>query len=149
MVRRGHLNMAAIGAAPDSHVVANSLVFLSIGMCEARQDFIAIRLPAVMVIGLVTAGRAVAIYPCCFLFSRSSLHATMKHQHALFRGGLRGALALALGLSPEVTQRVSAGWAKSPDRQGEKVVTQMAGGSNQGTITAEPADDSVLTPRRA
>jgi len=87
--------------------VANSLIFLLIGMHEARQDFVAILLPGVIAIGLVTAGRAVAIYPCCLLFSRSALHVTMRHQHVLFWGGLRGALALALalGLPPEVAQR--------------------------------------------
>ena len=87
--------------------VANSLVFLLIGMHEAHQNFVAIWLPAVIAIALVTLGRAVAIYPCCLLFSRSSLRVTMKHQHVLFWGGLRGALALALalGLPPEVPQR--------------------------------------------
>ena len=87
--------------------VANSLVFLLIGMHEAHQNFRAIWLPAGTAIALVTLGRAIAIYPCCLLFSRSSLRVTMKHQHALFWGGLRGALALALalGLPPEVPQR--------------------------------------------
>ena len=87
--------------------VANSLVFLLIGMHEAHQNFVAIWLPAIIAIALVTLGRAVAIYPCCLLFSRSSLRVTMKHQHVLFWGGLRGALALALalGLPPEVPQR--------------------------------------------
>ena len=78
--------------------VANSLVFLLIGMHEAHQNFVAIWLPAVIAIALVTLGRAVAIYPCCLIFSRSSLRVTMKHQHVLFWGGLRGALALALAL---------------------------------------------------
>jgi CPA1 family monovalent cation:H+ antiporter len=87
--------------------VANSLVFLLIGMHEAHQNFVAIWIPAVIAIGLVTLGRTVAIYPCCFLFSRSSLCVTMKHQHIMLWGGLRGAvaLALALGLPPEVQQR--------------------------------------------
>ena len=86
---------------------ANSLVFLLIGMHVAHQDFVAIWLPAVIAIALVTLGRAVAIYPCCFLFSRSSRRVTMRHQHILLWGGLRGAvaLALALGLPPEVPQR--------------------------------------------
>ena len=89
--------------------VANSLVFLLIGMHEARQNFVAIWLPAVIAIALVTLGRAVAIYPCCFLFSHSSLRVAMNHQHILLWGGLRGAvaLALALGLPPEVPQRES------------------------------------------
>ena len=87
--------------------VANSMVFLLIGMHEAHQNFAAIWLPAVCAIALVTLGRAVAIYPCCFLFSRSPSRVTRKHQHILLWGGLRGAvaLALALGLPPEVPQR--------------------------------------------
>jgi len=58
-------------------------------------------------ITLVTLGRAVAIYPCCLLFARSLHRVTWKHPSILFWGGLRGALALALalGLPPEVTQR--------------------------------------------
>ena len=78
--------------------VANSLVFLLIGMHEAHQNFIAIWLSAGAAIALVTLSRALAIYPCCLLFSRSSLRVTWKHQHVLFWGGLRGALALALAL---------------------------------------------------
>ena len=76
-------------------------------MHEAHQNFVAIWLPAVIAIALVTLGRAVAIYPCCLLFSRSSLRVTGKHQHILFWGGLRGALALALalGLPPTVPLR--------------------------------------------
>jgi CPA1 family monovalent cation:H+ antiporter len=87
--------------------VANSLVFLLIGMHEAHQNFVAIWLPAVLAIALVTLGRAVAIYPCYFLFSHSSRRVTLKHQHILLWGGLRGAvaLALALGLPPELPQR--------------------------------------------
>lgn len=87
--------------------VANSLIFLLIGMDLAHQNLMAIWLPAVTAIALVTFGRAVAIYPCCFLFSRSALRVTAKHQHVLFWGGLRGALALALalGLPPEILMR--------------------------------------------
>ncbi len=87
--------------------VANSMVFLLIGMHEAHQNFAAIWFPAATAILLVMLGRAVAIYPCCLLFSRSSLRVTGKHQHILFWGGLRGALALALalGLPPEVPLR--------------------------------------------
>jgi Na+:H+ antiporter len=87
--------------------VANSLIFLLIGIHEAHQHFVALWFSVGMAIALVTLGRAVAIYPCCLVFSRSSLHVTMKHQNVLFWGGLRGAvaLALALGLPPEVPQR--------------------------------------------
>ena len=87
--------------------VANSLVFLLIGMHEARQNFAAIWLPALIAIVLVTLGRAMAIYPCCLIFSRSSLRVTGKHQLVLSWGGLRGALALALalGLPPIIPLR--------------------------------------------
>ncbi|HEY9139530.1 MAG TPA: cation:proton antiporter [Bryobacteraceae bacterium] len=87
--------------------VANSLVFLLIGMHEAHQNFVAIWLPAGIAIALVTLGRAAAIYPCCLAFSRSSLRVARKHQLVLFWGGLRGALALALalGLPSAVPQR--------------------------------------------
>jgi CPA1 family monovalent cation:H+ antiporter len=76
-------------------------------MHGAHENVVAIWIPAIIAIALVTLGRAVAIYPCCFLFSRSSLRVTMKHQHILVWGGLRGAvaLALALGLPPEIPRR--------------------------------------------
>jgi CPA1 family monovalent cation:H+ antiporter len=87
--------------------VANSLVFLLIGMNAAHQNFSAIWIPAILAVVLVTLGRAMAIYPCCLLFSRSSLRVTGKHQLVLFWGGLRGALALALalGLPPTIPLR--------------------------------------------
>jgi len=87
--------------------IANSLIFLLIGMHEAHQNFKAVWMPAVIAIALVTLGRAVAVYPCCFLFFRSPLRVTRRNQHVLFWGGLRGALALALalGLPPEISLR--------------------------------------------
>ena len=87
--------------------VANSLIFLLIGMHEAHQNFAAVWLAALIAIILVVFGRAVAIYPCCFLFSRSSLRVTLNHRHVLFWGGMRGAvaLALALGLPPTLPER--------------------------------------------
>ena len=86
--------------------VANSLVFLLIGLHEGPLNLGRIWLPAIA-IALVLLGRAAAIYPCCFLFSRSSLCVSVKRQHVLFWGGLRGALALALalGLPREIPQR--------------------------------------------
>ena len=87
--------------------VANSLIFLLIGMHEAHQNFAAVWTAASAAIALVIAGRALAIYPTCFLFSKSGLRVTLAHQHVLFWGGLRGALALALalGLPPGMPQR--------------------------------------------
>jgi CPA1 family monovalent cation:H+ antiporter len=78
--------------------IANSLIFILIGSREAEQNFAAVLLPAVIAVVLVTAGRAVAIYPICAFFVHSKLHVDIRHQHVLFWGGLRGALALALAL---------------------------------------------------
>jgi CPA1 family monovalent cation:H+ antiporter len=89
--------------------VANSFIFLLIGMRVARQHFLAGWYSVAIAIVLVLLSRAIAVYPCCSLFSRSSLRVSMRRQHVLFWGGLRGALALALALSlpPEVPQRES------------------------------------------
>lgn len=78
--------------------IANSIIFLLIGIHEAEQPF-ALILPAIgAAILFVLLGRALSVYPLCALFSRSRLRITMPHQHVLFWGGLRGALALALAL---------------------------------------------------
>jgi CPA1 family monovalent cation:H+ antiporter len=87
--------------------VVNSLIFLLIGTGETQQNFGALWWPALVAILLVTLGRAVAIYPICALFGGSGLKVDMRHQHVLFWGGLRGALALALalGLPPDLPLR--------------------------------------------
>lgn len=78
---------------------ASSLVFLLIGMQVAGRNFAGVRGPMAVALLFVMLGRAVAVYPLCGLFGRSALRVSMRHQHALFWGGLRGALALALALS--------------------------------------------------
>lgn len=87
--------------------VANSLIFMDIGIYLSRQDFLGSLVPAMSAILLVVLGRALTVYPCCAVFSRSVLHVRGRHQHVLFWGGLRGglALALALGLPPDVPHR--------------------------------------------
>lgn len=87
--------------------VVNSLIFILIGIREAHQDFTNLLIPILIAIVIVIAGRAVAIYPISVLFSRSTLQLKKSHQHILFWGGLRGALALALalGLPPEIPKR--------------------------------------------
>jgi CPA1 family monovalent cation:H+ antiporter len=83
--------------------LANSLVFLLIGMHEATQNFAAAWLPAIIAIAAVLLGRAASVYPICLLFARSKSKVKLKHQHVLFWGGLRGALALALALGLPAT----------------------------------------------
>lgn len=78
--------------------VVNSLIFLLIGIQVSQESFGLFLVPILVAIAIVTIGRAFAIYPLCLLFSFSDLRVKMSHQHALFWGGLRGALALALSL---------------------------------------------------
>jgi CPA1 family monovalent cation:H+ antiporter len=87
--------------------VANSLVFLLIGIRLAHQDYKFVVLPALLAILIVTLGRVFAVYPLSFVFARSQLRIKATHQHILFWGGLRGALALALalGLPAEIPGR--------------------------------------------
>lgn len=86
---------------------SNSFVFLLIGMREAHQNFFSAWRVVLLAIALVTLGRAAAVYSCCALFAQSANRVPARHQHVLFWGGLRGALALALALAlpPEVPQR--------------------------------------------
>ncbi len=80
--------------------VANSLIFLLIGLDAARRSFEHLGATALaLAIGLSVLGRAAAVYPLSLLFTRSRLAITRPHQHLLFWGGMRGALALALALS--------------------------------------------------
>jgi len=87
--------------------VANSLIFMGIGIYLSRQEFAGALIPAVIAILFVTLGRALTVYPCCAMLSRSVLRVRSRHQHVLFWGGLRGglALALALGLPLDVPHR--------------------------------------------
>ena len=78
--------------------MANSLIFLLIGMQEAKRDFLPLVVPAVAAIALVLGSRALAIYPISLLFSKGASRISFAYQHILVWGGLRGALALALAL---------------------------------------------------
>jgi CPA1 family monovalent cation:H+ antiporter len=87
--------------------VVNSVIFFDIGLFVSRQDLAGNVVPAIIAVVLVTLGRALAVYPCCAIFNSSQLRVQGRHQHVLFWGGLRGALALALalGLPPNVPHR--------------------------------------------
>lgn len=78
--------------------IANSIIFFLIGVREASQNLWSALAVIVIAVIVVTLGRALAIYPLSLLFHKSKLRIEMKHQHVLFWGGLRGALALALAL---------------------------------------------------
>ena len=80
--------------------IANSLVFLLIGLTVAGIPFGQFGFTAlVIVIALILLGRALTVYPLCLLFAWSRHAISIRAQHVLWWGGLRGALALALALS--------------------------------------------------
>jgi monovalent cation:H+ antiporter, CPA1 family len=83
--------------------LANSFVFILIGMSVANQPLHRLGSAAAIAILLVLAGRAMSVYPLSALFIRSRWRLKASFQHALFWGGLRGALALALALAVPAT----------------------------------------------
>ncbi|HZO88507.1 MAG TPA: sodium:proton antiporter [Chthonomonadaceae bacterium] len=90
--------------------LANSLIFLLIGMGLTSESFTPGKIPSLLAaIVLVTVSRALVVYLCCALFGRSAWRVPLRYQHVLFWGGLRGAvaLALALGLPPQTPQRAT------------------------------------------
>ncbi|WP_395143909.1 cation:proton antiporter [Armatimonas sp.] len=78
----------------------NSIIFLLIGAQEhgLLGQLVRYDIPILIAIVVVTLGRGVTVYPLCGLLSRSKQAICLPHQHTLFWGGLRGALALALVL---------------------------------------------------
>jgi CPA1 family monovalent cation:H+ antiporter len=77
--------------------IANSVVFLLIGVAVAKIPFGALGLGALgLRVGLVLVGRGAAVYPLCWCLRKA---VSMPEQHVLWWGGLRGALGLALALS--------------------------------------------------
>ncbi|MFL6765564.1 MAG: cation:proton antiporter [Sphingomicrobium sp.] len=83
--------------------LANSFVFILIGMAVANQPLHRLGSAAAIAVLLVLVGRALSIYPLSLLFRWSRWRLRPSLQHTLFWGGLRGALALALALALPVT----------------------------------------------
>lgn len=80
--------------------IANSFVFLLIGITLAGISFVKLGYGAMfIVILLVLAARALTVYPLCALFTGSRWRVPLGIQHVLWWGGLRGALGLALVLT--------------------------------------------------
>jgi CPA1 family monovalent cation:H+ antiporter len=80
--------------------IANSLIFLLIGVAVARIKFSTLGVAEIAaVIGLVLLARAAAVWPLCALFWRSGRRIGWGAQVVMWWGGLRGALGLALALS--------------------------------------------------
>ena len=79
--------------------LANSLVFIFIGLHEAAQGRRLLTPTTLIAIALVLLGRAAAVYPLAAAFFRSALAVDLRYQHILFWGGLRGALGLVLALA--------------------------------------------------
>ena len=97
-----------ISQSGRSHVVAfweycaflaNSLVFILIGLHEAAQGRRLLTLMTLIALGLVLLGRVLAVYPISAIFYRSPLAMDIRYQHILVWGGLRGALGLVLALT--------------------------------------------------
>jgi len=78
--------------------VVNSIIFIVLGISEAAQDFKNAALAIVVAIIAVIIARAAAIYPISAIYSKTKWKISTEHQHIMFWGGLRGALALALAL---------------------------------------------------
>ena len=79
--------------------LANSLVFILIGLNSASLPLRQLGSVGAIAVALVLLGRAVSIYPLAAVFSSSRWKLPASYQHTLFWGGLRGALALALALA--------------------------------------------------
>ncbi len=83
--------------------IANSVVFLLIGVAVARIPFGALGLGALAVcVGLALVARGAAVYPLCWCLRGARAAVSLREQHVLWWGGLRGALGLALALSMPV-----------------------------------------------
>jgi CPA1 family monovalent cation:H+ antiporter len=94
--------------------VANSLVFLLIGLEVNIPQVVGYLGPIAVGVAAVLASRAIVVYGLGALVSRHSHTVPRAYRHVLFWGGLRGAIGLALVLSLPAT---------FPDREVLRVMT--------------------------
>jgi CPA1 family monovalent cation:H+ antiporter len=79
--------------------VANTVIFLVLGITAAYQDLVDMLWPITIAIVAVLLGRGVSVYLCSAGFAWTRQKVLLRQQHIMFWGGLRGALALALALT--------------------------------------------------
>jgi CPA1 family monovalent cation:H+ antiporter len=81
--------------------LANSFVFLLIGMDVNVSQLIANIFPILVAVGAVLVSRAIVVYGLSWLahLGGGRAHMPLSYRHVLFWGGLRGAIGLALALS--------------------------------------------------
>ncbi len=105
-------NVGLAGASPTTKIMlfnlwdylaflANSLVFLLIGLSVDLPDLWANLGPIVVAVVAVLVSRAVVVYGISWLanLGKGRPHIPFEWRHVLFWGGLRGAISLALALS--------------------------------------------------
>lgn len=103
-------NLGPQGMSPTTRIVlfnfweyvaflANSLVFLLIGLEVDIPALLAAWKPIAWAIGAVIIARMIVIYGLSLLTRRYAEPVSLRWQHVMFWGGLRGALSLALALS--------------------------------------------------
>lgn len=101
---------ARVGMSPHTRIalwsfweylsfVINSIVFLLIGLEVHIHDLVLAWRGTLLTVAAVFVGRALSIYGLIPISNRFSQHVSLRWQHILVAGGIRGALALALGLS--------------------------------------------------
>jgi CPA1 family monovalent cation:H+ antiporter len=108
-------NLGTRGMSPTTRIVllnfweylafvANSLVFLLIGLDVNIPQLIAAAAPIAIGVLAVLASRALVVYTLTWLVGLvRRMHVPPAHRHVLFWGGLRGAISLALVLSLPTT----------------------------------------------
>jgi CPA1 family monovalent cation:H+ antiporter len=79
----------------------NSVVFLIVGIEEARTGLLFRSLPFALCAALVVLGGRLTVYPIAWVCNRLGSGIGRGEQHVLFWGGLRGALSMALALGLE------------------------------------------------